>query len=95
MQCTPDQLTNELDITDDQQSSQEYSEFVEQLAEFIKDTRDDATKLANALAGQIKRGQIEIETQGREITVRIKERGSFESGSADLQPGFDEVLRLI
>lgn len=97
VQCTPDQMTDELDITEEQESqdSQEYSEFVEQLAEFIEDTREDALLLANALAEQIELGQIEVETQGREITVRIKEKGSFASGSADLQPGFDLVLHDV
>jgi len=97
VQCTPDQMTDELDITEEQESqdAQEYSEFVEQLAEFIEDTREDALLLANALAEQIELGQIEVETQGREITVRIKEKGSFASGSADLQPDFDLVLHDV
>ena len=55
-------------------------------------TRQDAVDLANALSEQIAKNQVEIETQGREITVRIQEQGSFASGSVSLQPGFNQVL---
>ncbi|NNC54505.1 MAG: OmpA family protein, partial [Pseudomonadales bacterium] len=51
--------------------------------------------LANALAKQIRDGDVEIETQGRKITVRIKEKGSFASGSAQLQDGFAMVLHDV
>ena len=54
-------------------------------------TRQDAVDLANALSEQIAKNQVEIETQGREITVRIKEQGSFASGFVSLQPGFNQV----
>lgn len=64
----------------------------QQLETLVSQTREDAVELANALSEQIAKGEVEIETQGREITVRIKEQGSFASGSASLQPGFNQVL---
>lgn len=94
VQCTPDQLTDEISVTEEQKSGQ-YSEFVDQLAELIEETRKDAVSLANALAKKIEAGEVEIETQGRSITVRIKEKGSFASGSADLREGFDFVLHDV
>ncbi len=94
VQCTPDQLTDELSVVEERDSGQ-HSEFVEQLAELIEETRADAVELANALAKQIEAGEVEIETRGREITVRIKEKGSFASGSAQLQAGFDMVLHDV
>ena len=63
-----------------------------QLEILFMQTREDAVDLANALSEQVAKNQVEIETQGREITVRIKEQGSFDSGSASLQSGFDQVL---
>lgn len=100
VQCTPDQLTPEQSITDDQSGGPDaktgqQEDFIEQLADFINETRNDAISLANALAKQINAGEVEIETQGRVITVRIKEKGSFDSGSAKLQKGFEHVLHDV
>jgi len=93
VECTPDQLTTIKSINEIRNN--EDSAFVEQLAELIKDTREDAVALANALAEQIRAGDVEIETRGRKITVRIKEKGSFASGSATLQSGFELVLQDV
>ncbi|MCB1683934.1 MAG: OmpA family protein, partial [Pseudomonadales bacterium] len=38
---------------------------------------------------------LEVETRGRNIIVRVKEHGSFESGSASLTADFKPVLRII
>ena len=38
---------------------------------------------------------LEIETAGRRITIRIKEHGTFPSGSAELAAGFKPVLKII
>ena len=94
VQCTPDQLTDETSITEEQKASAD-EQLVSKLEEMIQQTRNDAADLANALAKQIKDGEIEVETRGRQITVRIKEKGSFASGSASLQGGFDLVLHDI
>ena len=94
VQCTPDQMTMETSITEDQNSGSQ-EQLVSKLAEMIEETRSDAVDLANALAAQIKKGEVEIETRGRDITVRIKEKGSFSSGSASLQSGFDMVLHDV
>ena len=88
VQCTPE-LSNEI-ILDTQNS--DLNELVDRMAELIEETQQDAIELANALGEQIRKGQVEVETEGREITVRIKEKGTFASGSAQLQPGFDQVL---
>ncbi len=93
VQCTPDQLTEELSVTQVKKSGQ--SELVNQMAQLIEDTRADAVKIANALGKQIRDGEVEVETRAREITIRIKEKGSFTSGSAKLQNGYDVVLRDV
>lgn len=94
VQCTPDQMTPEISITEDQSAAAEQA-LVEKMTEMIEETRNDAIDLANALATQIKKGEVEIETRGREITVRIKEKGSFASGSDRLQDGFEMVLHDV
>jgi len=96
-QCTPDQLTPELDVTKDQDDPQKHDQtkFVEQISDLIQKTRLNAISIANKLSKQIDQGQIEIETQSRTITIRIKEKGSFGSGSATLQPGFEIVLHDV
>ena len=95
-QCTPDQLTPELEITEDQSDSSDgEAAFVEQLAELIQSTRLNAISIAEILKKQITRGHIEVETHGRQITIRIKEQGSFGSGSARLQDDFDLVLHNV
>lgn len=94
VQCTPDQITDEIEITEDDKKSSE-NELVKKMTELIEGTRADALDLANALAKQIQDGEVEVETKGLDITVRIKEKGSFSSGSALLQEGFDMVLHDV
>lgn len=47
------------------------------------------------LAEEIRKGAVEVVTEGQRIVIRIKERGSFASGSAQLQPGFEPVMDKI
>ena len=60
------------------------SESRQRIEELIAQTRGDATDLATELQEQIARGEVEVETQNRKIIVRIREKGSFSSGSASL-----------
>ncbi|GAC39797.1 flagellar motor protein MotB [Paraglaciecola psychrophila] len=52
-------------------------------------------KVAQKLEKQIIDGAIEIESLGQQITIRIRENGSFSAGSAFLQPQFVPILRKI
>lgn len=65
------------------------------LQELIKETQQDARDLARNLQQYISNGQIEIETRGRKIIIRIREKGSFASGSADLAEEYYEVMEEI
>lgn len=67
----------------------------ERLQELIKDTQQDARDLAHKLQQQITSGQIEIETRGRQIIIRIREKGSFKLGSADLAEEYHDVMDEI
>ena len=52
-------------------------------------------KVAQLLEKQIIDGAVEMESLGQQITIRIRENGSFSAGSAFLQPQFVPILRKI
>jgi len=51
--------------------------------------------LADALHEQISEGQVEIETRGRLIIIRIREKGSFISGSAEMSQEYKNVMEEV
>ena len=69
-------------------SSAEQSTDQSQMAELMK-------KVAQQLEKQILDGSLEMESLGQQLTIRIRENGSFSAGSAFLQPQFQPVLRKI
>jgi len=70
-------------------------EVKQKLEDLLEDTRDDAYELAGALNEQIESGQVELETRGRLIIIRIREKGSFISGSAEMAPAYKDVMREV
>ncbi|WP_286269967.1 flagellar motor protein MotB [Thalassotalea hakodatensis] len=60
----------------------------EQVNELVK-------KIADQLEQQIQDGAIELEQLGQQIIIRIRENGSFPSGSAFLQPQFRPIIQEI
>lgn len=85
---------------DIQQGEPEYEDSAreqlkQRLEELIRETEQDAMALAARLQPQITSGQIEIETRGRQIIIRIREQGSFRSGSAELAEDYFDVLDEI
>lgn len=58
-------------------------------------TEQDAIEIAQAMQKQISEGKVEVEVSGRTITIRIREKGSFSSGSATLKDEFYRVLTDI
>ncbi len=73
-------------------------EAVREMRDFVKveadeALNDDLEKVKAHLALEISEGLVEVVDDGeRVIIIRIRERGSFASGSAELSPGFDPVL---
>lgn len=55
----------------------------------------DARQIAKLLGQEIKDGQVEVETQGNKIVIRILEKGSFPSGMAELSEEFMPVISKI
>ncbi len=70
-------------------------EVKQRLEELLEETREDAYELAEALNEQIVAGQVELETRGRLIIIRIREKGSFLSGSAEMSPEYKDVMREV
>ena len=67
----------------------------DEIMALIKETELDAEMLRRLLAKEIKEGQIDVETTARTILIRIRERGSFASGSALLNTSFVGVIDKI
>ena len=65
-----DEATPDLELTEQMKRNVEAQ---------IRATQADAAALAEKLTAEIARGEVEIETSGRRIVVRIRERGSFAS----------------
>lgn len=67
----------------------------QRLEELVKETEQQAYELADALQAQIMAGEVEVETSGRKIIIRIREKGSFVSGSAELTPDYRDVMHEV
>lgn len=74
-------------------SETEARELVEQQIEsLLLETKADAELLQEILESEVETGKVDIETDGRSIIVRIRENGSFPSGSATLNQEFLPVM---
>ncbi len=57
--------------------------------------KDLVKKIASQLEDQIQDGAIEVDAFGQQVVIRIRENGSFPSGSAFLQPQFKPIMKEI
>lgn len=64
-------------------------------AQAEKEAHELAKKIAIKVGEELASEQLEIEAVGRIVIIRIKEKGSFLSGSDNIKPGFRPVLRKI
>lgn len=60
-----------------------------------EESNERMKKVAQLLEKEIVDGSVEMEALGQQITIRIRENGSFSAGSAFLQPQFIPILRKI
>lgn len=69
----------------------------EKLAELLaqREALEQAEELRDELSEAIEEGLLEIEAFNERVLIRIRERGSFGSGNADLKREFLPVLKLI
>jgi chemotaxis protein MotB len=67
----------------------------DKLKGMIAETQADAETLRGILKNEIQEGKIDIESHNRSITIRIRERGSFPSGSSQLATEFVPVMASL
>jgi chemotaxis protein MotB len=65
------------------------------LEELKKELDEQLAELQEALEEEIQEGLVTLEQTETSIIIRIQEKGSFGSGSARLDPGFQEVMDRI
>ncbi|MEM7210117.1 MAG: type VI secretion system protein TssL, long form [Pseudomonadota bacterium] len=98
-QITTDEFKQNLDFTDsDTKNDQSKSESnsIEELQEQLKEkAKEKAQEIKKALKKEIGEGVVELLIKEDEVIIRIREKGSFKSGSATLQKEFYPVMRRV
>ena len=61
----------------------------------IQQTEETAQQVASVMREEISKGTVEVETQENMITIRLKDQGSFESGSAELNYDFIPIIDMV
>jgi chemotaxis protein MotB len=61
----------------------------------INEIEDQAEKIKQSLKQEIKQGLVSVGTEELKITIRINEKGSFSSGTAELKVGFEPIMKKI
>jgi chemotaxis protein MotB len=64
-------------------------------AKLEAEVQEQAKELKEMLDKEIANGMLEVETENTKIIIRIQEKGSFPSGSANLNPDFFDVISKI
>ncbi len=94
-QSTTDETKDDLEFTD-ALSNQAKEEAAKQLkAEAEKRLRKSAENIRQMLAKEIRKGLLEVRARDGEVVIRIREKGSFPSGAANLQKSFYPTLKKI
>jgi len=82
--------------TEDAMSQQALEQAMQDMESAAQEQVNDLVKkIAEQLEEQIQDGAIELESLGQQVIIRIRENGSFPSGSAFLQPKFKPIMREI
>jgi chemotaxis protein MotB len=82
--------------TEDASSEQAIQQAIEEIENAAQEQVSELVKkIADQLEQQIQDGAVELESLGQQVTIRIRENGSFPSGSAFLQPQFRPIIRQI
>ena len=82
--------------TEDELSQQALDQAKQDMEEAAQEQVNELVKkIAEQLEQQIQDGAIELESLGQQVIIRIRENGSFPSGSAFLQPKFRPIIHEI
>ncbi|MCV6591184.1 MAG: MotB family protein [Marinobacterium sp.] len=102
-QMTVNNNLNTLDIrskvgeadTKDNNAGEFEEKIQEQLEQQKQEAEREAVEFVAALSQEIGQGSVEVETDERKIIIRVKEKGSFGSGSAELKFEYIPVIAKI
>jgi chemotaxis protein MotB len=94
---TTDDTKANLDFTDTSSVSNKILADAEALAQMKarQSAREEAEELKKEMAEAIGEGLLEVEGFNDRVLIRIREKGSFGSGEADLKPAFTPILKQI
>jgi chemotaxis protein MotB len=87
---TQDQMQQEI-----QKQIQQQTQLEAARARILEEVQAEASYISELLKREIDSGSIVVETKDANIIIRIKERASFNSGRAELNEGFLDVLDRI
>jgi chemotaxis protein MotB len=90
-EVTPLEMMREKTVDDTKQNL----DFTDAKAFSEQQAREEAQQLQQQLAGAIGDGLVEVNAFSDRVLIRIREKGSFGSGRADLKPEFEPILEKI
>jgi chemotaxis protein MotB len=97
-QMTINNDMNTLDVRS-QEGEATVKDKLQGLEEMIREQQEqaqrEAVQFAQALSQEIGDGAVEVETEGTKLIIRVKEKGSFDSGSAELKFAYIPVVAKI
>ena len=82
-------------LKEDQAKAQVVTEYVEAKEEKIKEASELAEEIKEFVAEEIEEKMLSVETDLARVIIRIHEKGSFSSGSAEFNPAFISVMEKI
>lgn len=97
-QETSDTIKEHLKMKDGESDSQmeQMQMDIQAAKELIEqELQEQLAELQDSLEAEIEDGLVDVEKEENKIIIRIREKGSFGSGSARLDPGFHEVMGRI
>jgi chemotaxis protein MotB len=97
-QMTINNDMNTLDVRS-QEGEATVKDKLQGLEEMIREQQEqaqrEAVQFAQALSQEIGDGAVEVETEGTKLIIRVKEKGAFDSGSAELKFAYIPVVAKI
>jgi len=82
-------------LKEDQAKAQIVTEYVEAKEEKINEAEELAEEIKEFVAEEIEDEMLSVETDLARVIIRIHEKGSFSSGSAEFNPAFIPIMEKI
>lgn len=80
---------------EDSQKAQIVTEYVEATEQKIKEAEELAEEIKEFMIEEIEENTISVETDLARVVIRINEKGSFSSGSAEFNPDFLPIMDKV